>query len=186
MKTRKRVTLAIFSHGDVAQRIQSTSLRTRGLEVRILPSSPNFKYGDECKASSGQYFKLDLAGSSPAFPANTFRGRLIGRTAGSEPVNRGSNPFPEAILSGRSTEAIWACFGNKCSQVRILLPGPDWVQCSRFQVQGSRFKVVRKGTLNFEPGTLNLLSRTRGQIGKGAGLRNRILKVRILPRVPIC
>lgn len=124
LKTRKRVTLAIFSHGDVAQRIQSTSLRTRGLEVRILPSSPNFKYGDECKASSGQYFKLDLAGSSPAFPANTFRGRLIGRTAGSEPVNRGSNPFPEAILSGRSTEAIWACFGNKCSQVRILLPGP--------------------------------------------------------------
>ena len=28
------------------------------------------------------------------------------------------------IVTGRSTAAIWACFGNKCSQVRILLPGP--------------------------------------------------------------
>ena len=49
----------------------------------------------------------------------TFRGRLIGRTAGSEPVNRGSNPFPEAN-SERSAEAIRACLGSKYSQVQIL------------------------------------------------------------------
>ena len=66
-------------------------------------SSPSvfaiFSSGDECKASSDQFFKLNLAGSSPAFPAKTFRGRLIGRTLGSEPGNKGSNPFPEAKIT---------------------------------------------------------------------------------------
>jgi hypothetical protein len=57
-----------------------------------------FFRGDECKASRDQFFKLTLAGSSPAFPAKTFRGRLIGRTLGSEPGNKGSTPFPEAKL----------------------------------------------------------------------------------------
>lgn len=33
----------------------------------------------------------------PLLPPTFFRGRLTGRTAGSEPVNRGSNPFPETI-----------------------------------------------------------------------------------------
>ena len=33
--------------------------------------SSNFD-GDECKESSGQFFKLILAGSSPAFPTTQF------------------------------------------------------------------------------------------------------------------
>ncbi len=117
----------------------------------------NKLHGDECKASSNQFFKLNLVGSSPAFPTN-HSGSSNGRTLGFEPGNIGSTPFPEAKLfqisnlkfqispstyhtnTGLSTAAIWACFGNKCSQVRILLPGPiifhadvaQWIKASVF------------------------------------------------------
>ena len=36
--------------------------------------SSKFYYGDECKASSNQFFKLILAGSSPAFPTKFVSG----------------------------------------------------------------------------------------------------------------
>lgn len=43
---------------------------------------------------------------------NSFRGRLTGRTAGSEPVDKGSNPFPEANsqISERSTDGYMGLF----------------------------------------------------------------------------
>ena len=132
--------------GDVAQWNQSSSLRTRWLKVRVLPSLPNFSCGDECKASSNQFFKLILAGSSPAFPAKAFRGRLIGRTAGSEPVNRGSNPFPEAKLQSVPQRLYGLALGASIRRFK---------SCRSDQIFGSRLKVCQ-ATLNLEPGTLNL------------------------------
>ena len=109
-----------FFHGDVAQR----KSEHRATNAKVVGSSPSvftkFQYGDECKASSIQLFKLNISGSSPGIPAK-FRGRLIGRTTGSEPVDRGSNPFPEAnvlfadrmsadLFSGRSTDGYMGLF----------------------------------------------------------------------------
>ncbi len=77
--------------------------------------------------------------------------------------------------------AKWACLGSKCSQVRILLPGPTpfWILDFGFGI-GRTTPVSSEHSFNQIPQA----TRTRGQTGKGAGLRNRILKVRILPRVP--
>ena len=63
-----------------------------------------------------------VVGSSPSVFTNLlFRGRLTGRTTGSEPVNMGSTPIPEAN-QGVPQMARRACLGNKCSQVQILPP----------------------------------------------------------------
>ena len=86
--------------GDVAQWNQSSSLRTRWLKVRVLPSSP-FWILDFGFWISRQDRQLDDSCSNPKSKIqiqnqNPLRGRLIGRMTGSEPVDRGSNPFPEA------------------------------------------------------------------------------------------
>ena len=85
--------------------------------------------------------------------SRTFRGRLTGRTAGSEPANGGSNLSPEANFHRAFRR---------------------WLNGLVLETSVRRFKSCRS----------DQFFRTRGQIGKGAGLRNRILKVRILPRAP--
>ena len=78
--------------------------------------------------------------------------------------------------------ATWACLGSKCSQVRILLPGPDrfrnwiWDLNIRFLRDASRRLLER------DPNPKS--ARTRSPTGRGACLRNKLMKVRILPRVP--
>jgi hypothetical protein len=128
----------------------------RATNVRVVGSSPSvltkFLKRGECKESRGRWFKLILAGSNPAFPANFFRGRLTGRTTGSEPVNRGSNPFPEAR--------------NFFRAFRRWLNGLDLESSAR------RFKSCR-------PDHARVV-----QLGRGACLRNKRLRVRISPRVP--
>ena len=73
----------------------------------------------------------EVVGSSPSVFTNfIFRGRLIGRTAGSEPVNTGSNPFPEAnYFPGRSTGGYMGLFwkqvfagSNPAARTNIFRP----------------------------------------------------------------
>ena len=146
-----RSSLTTFQ-GDVAQRNQSIALRTRRLQVRVLPSLPN------------QFLTNDLSagGRSQSNVAILFRGRLTGRTSGSEPGNMGSTPIPEAKilncgraypLSGRSTDGYMGLF----------------------------WKQVFAGS---NPAARTKFSFACSPIGRGAGLRNRRLRVRISPRVP--
>jgi hypothetical protein len=154
-------------------------------------------------------FQAVLAGSSPAIPArNSIRVRLTGRTAGSEPANRGSTPLPEAIpiwdfgiriwdLTPGTRQIRdphsefpnpgWACLGSKCSQVRILLPGPFRFRIWDFGF-GIGYKFPRR-SCSHETNPKSHIPipksvRTRSPTGRGACLRNKLMKVRILPRAP--
>ena len=127
--------------------IKSTRIRLLRLRVQILPKPFRIWIFDF-------RFWFDIPGSSN------------GRTHRFERWNRGSNPLPEAnffcaqpsgfealVLGTRRREerisprrllflgvpqmAIRACFGNKCSQVRILLPRLVLIWNLRSQISDS-------------------------------------------------
>lgn len=93
----------------------------------------------------------------------SFRGRLTGRTSGSEPGNMGSTPIPEA---------------------KILYRGPAYPLSGRSTdgYMGLFWKQVFAGS---NPAARTKFSFACSPIGRGAGLRNRRLRVRISPRVPV-
>jgi hypothetical protein len=83
-------------------RRSSTESERLASNERVEGSNPSVSskvcFGDECKESRNQFFKLMLAGSSPAVPTN-ISGSSNGRTVGSEPANGGSTPSPEASIN---------------------------------------------------------------------------------------
>ena len=76
--------------------------------------------------------------------------------------------------------AIWACLGSKYSQVRILLPGPG-----RFGIWEFGFGICfARQFQNPKSQIRNSYARV-AQLGRGACLRNKLMKVRILPRASL-
>ena len=98
----------------VFRRRSSTESERRATNAKVVGSSPSvftkvFKYGDECKASSTQFFKLILAGSSPAFPSKDHFGfvQSAGRLALNQQIEvRILDPKPIQV-SGRSSRWLY-------------------------------------------------------------------------------
>lgn len=122
-----------FITHNFSRRRSSTESEHRATNAKVAGSSPAVFTKP---ISTIEFFGRPglSANRLPPTASFLFRGRLTGRTSGSEPGNMGSTPIPEAtifnfepinISPGVPQMAIWACFGNKCSQVRILLPGPN-------------------------------------------------------------
>ena len=88
-----------------------------------------------------------------------FSGSSNGRTVGSEPANRGSNPFPETIS---------------------ILDCRFWILDQRHR-SGEVARCNPKSKIH----NLKFCKRTRSPTGRGACLRNKLMKVRIFPRAPV-
>lgn len=120
--------------------------------VRVLCLPPSFRLCSSTELER-RSTKPKVVSSNLTEASKLFRGRPVeGRSSlERETKVRILSPKPTIFL-GVPQAAIRACFGNKCSQVRILPPRPNF-------------------------------SCRRGLNGKGAGLRNQFMRVRISPSV---
>jgi hypothetical protein len=125
--------------------------------------------------------------------APLFRGRLTGRTLGFEPGNKGSSPFSEANFKFQISDSR-----SKNQGVRRWQYGLFWKQVFAGSNPAALTMTISRRRSSMESERPSSKRKAAGsspaagkfhvrvaQLGRGACLRNKLMKVRILPRIPI-